>query len=218
MVKVLLKLMAWGKAHTAVAVGAGVLLAAAGTATVAVNVLGTSADDLIAQLERSSGKRIAWDKHLELSAALDLKRLSLEQALDDLSVHSGAYWTIDYAVYGNEQALQRLLESLHEGTELQTAGWTNLSARPLRANILIQPGDRNLGGGGSRGGGGGSGGGTGGAKHVVSDLVSMIVVLQGSALAKWEEAVQQNLARQAQGEQNVRGTSTRRSPPSSSRR
>ncbi len=200
--KVFFKLFAWAKANATVAVGAGVLLTAAGTATVAVNVLGRSADDLIRQLEHSSRKRIAWDKHLTLSAGLDLQKLPLEQALDDLSVHSGAYWTVDYAIYASDQGLRRLLDCLHEATELEPAGWTNLSARLLRPNILIEPFGQSFGGSGG-GAGISGGGGIAGNKPVIPDLVSMRVVLQGKALTKWQEDVQQNLGRRAQGDQNV---------------
>jgi len=204
--KCVLKLMAWAKAKTAVAVGAGVLLAAAGTATVVVEAARTAPDDLIGKLERQSGKRIAWDRHLALQSVLDLRNLPLEQALDDLSVHSGAYWTIDYAVYGSEQALRQLLNVLHEGTALETAGWTNLSARALRANIMVAASGNTMGGGFGGGfGGGGSGGGFGGGrgKRVVSDLVTMTVVLQADAAAKWQKQVQQNMERKARGDHGV---------------
>ena len=198
--KAVLKLMAWAQAKTVLAVGTGVLLVAAGTATVAVNAVGTHPEDLVAKLQHPSGTRIAWDRHLELSASLDLRRVPLEQALDDLSAHSGAYWTVDYAVYGSDQALRRLLDSLHEGTELEGAGWTNLSARPLKPN-MFPPLGQNLGGGFS--GGGGSGGGTGGRKHVVSDLVTMVLVLRGDAVGRWQKQVQDNLARKRQGDPEV---------------
>jgi len=196
--KAVLKLMAWAQAKTALAVGTGVLLVAAGTATVAVNAVGTRPEDLVAKLQHPSGTRIAWDRHLELWASLDLKRVPLEQALDDLSVHSGAYWTVDYAVYGSDQALRRLLDSLHEGTELEGAGWTNLSARPLKSNIMIEPHGQNL------GGGVGGGSGTGRGKPVVSDFVSLVLVLRGDAVGRWQKNVQDNLTRARQGERDVK--------------
>jgi RNA polymerase sigma factor (sigma-70 family) len=218
--KAVLKLMAWAQAKTVLAVGTGVLLVAAGTATVAVNAVGTRPEDLVAKLQHPSGTRIAWDRHLELSASLDLKRVPLEQALDDLSVHSGAYWTIDYAVYGSEQALRRLLDSLHEGTELEGAGWTNLSARPLKSSIMVEPDGQNLGsgyGGGFDTGGGklylpnagverrfAGGAGTGRGKPVVSDRVSMVVVVRGDAAVRWRKNVQDNMARKRQGDPDVR--------------
>jgi len=201
--KAVLKLMAWAQAKTVLAVGTGVLLVAAGTATVAVNAVATRPEDLVAKLQHPSGTRIAWDRHLELSASLDLKRVPLEQALDDLSVHSGAYWTVDYAVYGSDQALRRLLDSLHEGTELEGAGWTNLSARPLKPNMLIPLGQHLGGGGGGGGGGRGGGFGTGRAKPVVSDFVFMVLVLRGDAVRRWEKNVQDNLARKRQGDPDV---------------
>lgn len=196
--KAVLKLMAWAQAKTTLAVGSGVLLVAAGTATVAVNSAGPRPEDLVAKLPHPNGTRVAWDRHLELSASSNLKRVTLAEGLDDLSIHSGAYWTVDYAVYGSDQALRRLLDSLHEGTELEGAGWTNLSARPLKPNIMIQPQGQNRGGGFS-----GGGGGAGRAEHVVSDLVSMVVVLRGDAVARWHKNVQDNLARKRQGDENV---------------
>jgi hypothetical protein len=147
--KGILKLMAWAKARTAIVVGAGVLLAGAGTATVAIKAARAPADDLIGGLEHQSGKTIAWDKHLSLPATFDFKNLSLEQALDMLSVEAGAYWSIDYAVYGSNRGLRQLLEVLHEGTALQDGGWTNLSSRPLEAHIAMVAGNpHGLSGGG----------------------------------------------------------------------
>jgi RNA polymerase sigma factor (sigma-70 family) len=186
--KGILKLMAWAKARTAIAVGAGVLLAGAGTATVAVRALSTPADELIGKLEHQSGKRIASDKHLALPATFDFKNVPLEQALDMLSVLAGAYWSIDYAVYGSDQGLRQLLNVLQEGTGLQDGGWTNLSSRPLRANILVTPYDPH---GRPHGGGGGGGGGSGGPRHDAGDLVTMIVMLRPEATDRFFQELAQ---------------------------
>ncbi len=219
----ILKLMAWAKAKTAIAVGAGVLLAGAGTATVAVKALSTPADDLIGKLERQSGKRIAWDKHLALPAAFDFKNLPLERALDMLSLQAGAYWSIDYAVYGSDQALRQLLDVLREGTGLQDGRWTNLSSRPLRANILVTPYDPHgrpgggIGGGGGRGGGGSGGGGGGGGGSGVGggggrfggprkdpgDLVSMVVMLRPEATATFFQDLAQGRGQPASEHQAI---------------
>jgi hypothetical protein len=181
--KEVLRLMAWAKAKTAIAIGTGVLLAA-GTTTVALKGNSTPAHDVIGQLERQSGTKIAWDKHLTLSAALDLKKLPLEQALDDLSVHSCAYWSLDYAIYSSDQALRQLLTTLNEGSDLQTGGWTNLSSRPLQANILLERFDPH--GRSSVGGGGGrSGGGAQMPKDGPMSLVSMRVMLGPEASAQY---------------------------------
>jgi RNA polymerase sigma factor (sigma-70 family) len=133
-----LKLMAWAKAKTAAVIGAGAVLVAAGTATVALTAASPAADNLIGALQRQSGKTVVWDKHLALPASLDLKGQPLEAALDKLAVEARGYWTIDYAVYSSDQALRRLLDLLHEGTDLEGGGWTNLSSRPLQADISIQ--------------------------------------------------------------------------------
>src|SRR5262249_11490277 len=79
-----LKLMAWAKAKTAATLGAAAVLAAAGTATIALTGASSSADGLIGTLEHQSGKTIVWDKHLTLPASLDLKGQPLEAALDKI--------------------------------------------------------------------------------------------------------------------------------------
>ncbi len=183
MAKEVLRLMAWAKAKTAIAIGTGILLAA-GTTTVALKGTGAPTHDVIRQMERQSGKRIAWDRHLTLSAALDLEKLPLEQALDDLSVHSCAYWSLDYAIYSSDQALRQLLTTLNEGSDLQTGGWTNLSSRPLQPNILLERFDPH--GRSSVGGGGGrSGGGAQIPKDRPMSLVSMRVMLGPEASAQY---------------------------------
>ncbi|MGA2750269.1 MAG: sigma-70 family RNA polymerase sigma factor [Verrucomicrobiota bacterium] len=189
------KLMLWAKTKTAMTWGTAVLLGALGTATVALNETRTPLDNVVGQLELQSGKRIAWDKHLALPAALDEKNLSLEQALDDLSVHASAYWTIDYAIYGSKQALQQLLDVLHEGAALEAAGWTNLSSKPLQANMLIGPHGLERMGGGS---------GTGKPRGLQDGLVSMKVFLNDDATARWEKNVRENFKRMEHGDSEVR--------------
>jgi RNA polymerase sigma factor (sigma-70 family) len=139
--KATLKLIAWAKAKTALAFGAGALLITAGTVTAVFQSGGQQLDDTIGNLERQSGKRIVWDKRINLPANLDLKNLSLEEALDQISVKAGAYWTIDYAIYGSEQSLQQLLGLLRDGSGLEGGGWTNLSARALQPNINMTTSD-----------------------------------------------------------------------------
>jgi RNA polymerase sigma factor (sigma-70 family) len=139
--KELLRLMTWAKAKTAILLGTGLLLAAAGTTTAVVKTASALMENPIGKLERQSGKRIVWDQHLTLPATLDLRGLPLEQALDQLAVKAGAYWTIDYAVYESDAALRDLVALLQQGTELQAGGWTNLSAMPLQASISVVPYD-----------------------------------------------------------------------------
>ena len=139
--KGILKFMAWMKAKTAFAVGAGVLLAAAGTATVALKAASSPLEDVITRLEHQSGKRIAWDKRLVLPATLDVSHGTFEEALDMLAVAAGAYWTIDYAVYDSDEALRQLLNALHEGAGLESGGWTNLSSMPLKPRVSVLPYD-----------------------------------------------------------------------------
>ncbi len=137
----ILKLMAWGKAKTALAVAAGILFAAAGTATVALHAFGSTSNDLLARLAKQTGKTIVCDKHIVLPDNLDLSGLPLEQALDKVAVQASAYWTIDYAVYGSDQALRSLLDLLPEGATLESGGWTNLSSMALEPDPAVVPYD-----------------------------------------------------------------------------
>jgi RNA polymerase sigma factor (sigma-70 family) len=139
--KATLKWIAWAKAKTALAFGAAALLVTAGTVTAVYQSGGAQLDDTIGNLERQSGKHIVWDKHLNLPANIDVKNLSFEQALDQIAVKAGAYWTIDYAVYSSEQSLEQLMALLKEGAELQSGGWTNLSSRELQPNISLTSSD-----------------------------------------------------------------------------
>jgi RNA polymerase sigma factor (sigma-70 family) len=139
--KATLKWIAWAKAKTALAFGAGALLVAAGTVTAVYQSGGAQLDDAIGNLERQSGKHIVWDKRLNLPVDVDFKDLSFEQALDQIAVKAGAYWTIDYAVYSSDQTLEQLMALLREGSELQSGGWTNLSSRELQPSISVTTSD-----------------------------------------------------------------------------
>jgi RNA polymerase sigma factor (sigma-70 family) len=136
MAKCVLKLMTWAKAKTAMAIGAGVMLAA-GAAGIIINSVEVP-DNVISKLERQTGKKIVWDKRLKLPVTFMAKNLSLEEALDQLSVDADAYWTTDYAIYNSDRTLRQLLGALHEGVELQSAGWTNLSSAPHRPEVHIR--------------------------------------------------------------------------------
>lgn len=175
--KASLKLMAWAKAKMAIAFGAGVLLAA-GATTVVVNSINASVDDAAVRLEQQSGRRIVCDRHLIVPGDFVVKDKPLEEALDQLAVEAGGYWTVDYAVYDSERGLQLLLAALREGTELESAGWTNLSARPLRAQMQIQT--YRQGGGGMRMGG-----------IAMKDMVAMTVILNREASMRQNEKFQQ---------------------------
>jgi len=137
MAKGIVKLMTWAKAKTAMAIGAGVMLAA-GTAGIIIKSVEAPTDNVISQLERQTGKKIVWDKRLKLPVTFLAKNLSLEEALDQLSVDADAYWTADYAIYNSDRTLRQLLGALHDGVELQSAGWTNLSSAPHRAEVNIR--------------------------------------------------------------------------------
>jgi RNA polymerase sigma factor (sigma-70 family) len=184
MAKCVLKLMTWAKAKTAIAIGAGVMLAA-GTAGIIINSVEAPIDNVINQLERQTGKKIVWDKRLNLPVTFVAKNLSLEETLDQLSVDSGAYWTVDYAIHNSDRTLRQLLGALHEGAELQSAGWTNLSSAPHEPHVQIV---------GYRGGGGFSFG-----TNTPGNVVGVLVVLgreasiqQDQRLQKWSEWVARN--------------------------
>ena len=124
------KLMAWANMKTAIAIGTGILLAA-GTTGVLVGSMSASKDTVASNLEHQFGKTIVWDSHINFPAVFSTKGMSLEEALDELSVEAGAYWTVDYAVYDSNRGLHQLLAALQDGAQLQSAGWTNLSTRSL---------------------------------------------------------------------------------------
>jgi RNA polymerase sigma factor (sigma-70 family) len=130
------KLMAWTKMKTAIGLGTGILLVAGATG-VLVGSTNASTDDITRKLEQKFGGTIVWDKHINLPTVFVTKGLSLEESLDELSVEAGAYWTVDYAIYDSNRGLHRLLAVLHDGTELQSAGWTNLSSRSLEPMMQI---------------------------------------------------------------------------------
>jgi len=124
-------LMSWSTAKAAILAASGILLAAAVTTGVVLNSGGTKFDDVIGKLEHESGRRIAWDKRLSLPTEFAVQESSFEQKLDQIAVAAGAYWTVDYAVYDSDHALRHLVTAIHEGEDLSSAGWTNLSSRKL---------------------------------------------------------------------------------------
>jgi RNA polymerase sigma factor (sigma-70 family) len=136
MAKCVSKLMTWAKAKMAIAIGAGLIFAAGG-ASIIVNSVEASKDNAISQLERETGKKIVWDKRLNLPLTFVAKNLSFEEALDRLSLDADAYWTADYAIYNSDRTLRQLLSALHEGVELQSAGWTNLSSGPHKPDMSV---------------------------------------------------------------------------------
>jgi RNA polymerase sigma factor (sigma-70 family) len=182
--KCVLKLMTWVKAKTAITIGAVVVLAAS-SASVIINSIEAPTDNVISQLERQTGKRIVWDKRLNLPVTFVAKNLSLEEALDQLSMDADAYWTADYAIYNSGRTLRQLLGALHEGVELQSAGWTNLSCASYEPDMQVV---------GYRAGGGITLG-----TNTPGNLVAMLVVLsreaaiqQDQRIRKWREWIARN--------------------------
>jgi len=169
--------MAWAKAKTAIAVGAGILLAAAGTVGFVVKATGTSTDDLIGKLEHQSGKRMSGTNTLTYPPHWTSKTRRLRKRSTGLAVQAGAYWTIDYAVYGSDQALRDLTALLDEGTALQAGGWTNLSSRPLKPVISLVAHDPR----------GRSSGGVGMRRPGSRDNVGMVVMLGPEASVKFAQ-------------------------------
>jgi RNA polymerase sigma factor (sigma-70 family) len=176
LVKGALKMIAWTKTKTVMMVGASVLLAA-GTAGVIVNSVNASPDDIINKLERQTGGKIIWDKHINLPTTFAVKDQPLEETLDRLAVEVGAYWSVDYAIYDSDRMFRQLLAALHDGADLQSAGWTNLSSRPLKPQMQVI-GYRQ--GGGMRMG-----------TNAPNDLVGMVVMLDREASAKQNQRTRQ---------------------------
>ena len=192
-----LKIMAWTKARTVMVIGVSVVLAA-GTAGVIVNSVKASPDDIINKLSRQTGKKIVWDKRINLPVTFVVKDLSFEESLDQLAVEAGAYWSVDYAVYDSDRALRQLLAALHDGVDLQSAGWTNLSSRPLKPEMQII-GYRQ--GGGMRMG-----------TNAANDLVGMLVMLDREASAKQNQGFRQWFMQNRVAIQNGQGAAQ---PPNS---
>lgn len=130
------KLMAWANIKTAITVGTGILLVAGATG-VLVGSKSAAEDTAAGNLGHQFGKTVVWDSHINFPSAFSAKDLSFEEAMDELSVEAGAYWTVDYAIYNSKQGLNQLLEALHEGSDLQSASWTNLSSRPLEPMMQV---------------------------------------------------------------------------------
>lgn len=169
----ILKLMTWSKVKAASAVAAGVVLVAAVTGSVVVNSGSTPTDGIVAKLEHQSGRRIVCDKHISIPPGFAIKDMSFEEALDQLAVEAGAYWTVDYAIYSSDQGLRRLVGVLQDGDGLQTVGWTNLSSRQLEPRMQVI---RYRGSGGLMLG-----------TNTPPNVVGMIIVLNREASQKQEE-------------------------------
>ena len=144
-----LKIMAWTKIKTAALAGAVALLAAstawqkyeihrAGRGLVTLHVANAPLDDVIRKIERQSGQTIAWDRRLHGPVTLTVNNMPLAQVLNQVILQAGAYWTVDYAVYESNSALQNLQTALQKATELRDAGWTNLSSGLVDYNITIK--------------------------------------------------------------------------------
>jgi RNA polymerase sigma factor (sigma-70 family) len=144
-----LKLMAWTKIKTAALAGTLALLAIgtawqkyeihrAGHGLVTLNVVNAPLGEVIHIIERQSGQAMAWDHRLRGPVTLSVHDLPVAQVLNQLILQSGAYWTVDYAVYDSKGALQKLYVALEDGKELSDAGWTNLSGGPIEVELTIR--------------------------------------------------------------------------------
>jgi RNA polymerase sigma factor (sigma-70 family) len=149
LVKGALKIMAWTKIKTTVAVGAVALLAAGtawqqyqihreGRGLVTLHVVNAPLDEVIRQIERQSGQAIAWNQRLHGPVTLTVNNMPLAQVLNQLILQTGAYWTVDYAVFDSKSALHKLETALQGEMELRDAGWTNLSCGPLGVQLTIR--------------------------------------------------------------------------------
>ena len=149
LVKGALKIMAWTRIKTAVAVGTVALLAAgtawqkyeihrAGHGLVTLHVVNAPLDEVIRKIEHQSGQAIACDRRLHGPVTLTVNDMPLGQVLNQLILQTGAYWTVDYAVFDSNSALHKLETALQGEMELRNAGWTNLSCGPLGTEVTIR--------------------------------------------------------------------------------
>ena len=149
LVKGALKIMAWTKIKTSVAVGTVALLAAGtawqqyeihreGHGLVTLHVVNAPLDEVIRKIERQSGQTIAWNQRLHGPVTLTVNKMPLAQVLNQLILQTGAYWTVDYAVFDSKSALHKLETALQGEMELRDAGWTNLSCGPLGVQLTIR--------------------------------------------------------------------------------
>ena len=149
LVKGALKIMAWTKIKTTVVVGAVALLAAGtawqqyqihrdGHGLVTLRAVNAPLDEVIRNIERQSGQAIAWNQRLHGPVTLNVKNMPLAQVLNQLILQTGAYWTVDYAVFDSKSALHKLETALQGEMELRDAGWTNLSCGPLGVQLTIR--------------------------------------------------------------------------------
>jgi RNA polymerase sigma factor (sigma-70 family) len=144
-----LKLMAWTKIKTSALAGAVALLAAstawqkyeihrAGRGLVTLHVVNAPLDEVIRGIERQSGQAIAWDRRLQGPVTLTVNNMPAAQVLNQVILQTGAYWTVDYAVYQSKSALHKLETALQGEMELRQAGWTNLSGGPLGVELTMK--------------------------------------------------------------------------------
>ena len=149
LIKGALKIMAWTRIKTAVAVGTVALLAAGtalqkyeihreGHGLVTLHVVNAPLDEVIRKIEHQSGQAIAWDRRLHGPVTLTVNDMPLGQVLNQLILQTGAYWTVDYAVFDSKSALRKLETALQGEMELRDAGWTNLSCGPLGVEVTIR--------------------------------------------------------------------------------
>lgn len=149
--------MAWTRIKTAVTVGTVALLAAgtawqkyeihrAGHGLVTLHVVNAPLDEVIRKIEHQSGQAIAWDRRLHGPVTLTVNDMPLGQVLNQLILQTGAYWTVDYAVFDSKSALRKLETALQGEMELRDAGWTNLSCGPLGTEVTIRSVGYNLNG------------------------------------------------------------------------
>ncbi len=149
LIKGALKIMAWTRIKTTVAVGTAVFLAAGtawqqyeihreGHGLVTLHVVNAPLDEVIRKIERQSGQAIAWNQRLHGPVTLAVNNMPLAQVLNQLILQTGAYWTVDYAVFDSKSALHKLETALQGEMELRDAGWTNLSCGPFGVQLTIR--------------------------------------------------------------------------------
>jgi hypothetical protein len=102
---------------------------------VTVRVRNAPVAEVIRQLERQTGQKIALDQRLNTRVTLQLRNKPLSAVLDRLAFQCGANWSTVYAVYESGAALKGLELALRGDRKLQEAGWKTI------APIELSPGD-----------------------------------------------------------------------------
>jgi hypothetical protein len=83
--------------------------------------------EVCAALSRQTGKSFVADKTLDGKLTLDLKRVPLDEALDEVMRQAGGSWSQWHAIHSGAGGLTKLQAALRDRAPVEPAGWTNLA-------------------------------------------------------------------------------------------